>query len=314
MQSATVSAMAATRRRWLPSPYVVGYLVLYGLTLWLLQRSGEEVGEMAFALVVFGGFFPALTWLVTLRAQPLPVTVRRPGAESTLIVVYLIPMFAYLIWGVGLLKAAVPAEPAQDFAILGVKLLLWVLVPGVLIANVFGYSPHELTPLAAKNQLAIFVLCVAMIAIQCVLGRGLHDMKESGYSAGLLLGAAPLTFLWLIVEVGIVEEFFFRALLQTRVARLLRSEAGGIVVASVLFGLVHAPGFYLRTVASQETLGTHPSVLMAVGYSLVVTSAAGIFMGVLWSRTRNFAAVVLVHAAGDLVPGIVPMLHSFMGK
>jgi len=50
---------------------------------------------------------------------------------------------------------------------------------------------------------------------------------------------------------------------------------------------------------------------MAVGYSIVMTSLAGLFVGVLWLRTRNFAVVVLVHAAGDLLPNLVPWIRTF---
>jgi membrane protease YdiL (CAAX protease family) len=60
---------------------------------------------------------------------------------------------------------------------------------------------------------------------------------------------------------------------------------------------------------TQEGL-QHPSLLMAVGYSIVVTSVAGFFLGALWARTRNFAVVVVVHAAADLLPNVLPTLRS----
>jgi len=49
----------------------------------------------------------------------------------------------------------------------------------------------------------------------------------------------------------------------------------------------------------------------AVGYSIVVTSLAGLFLGVLWMRTKNFAVPVIVHAAGDLLPNMVPWVKAF---
>ena len=55
------------------------------------------------------------------------------------------------------------------------------------------------------------------------------------------------------VEQG--ETSAIRVLLQERLAAVLRSPWGGLVVAAVLFGLVHAPGFYLRPAATQEALG-----------------------------------------------------------
>ena len=48
---------------------------------------------------------------------------------------------------------------------------------------------------------------------------------------------------------------------------------------------------------------------MAVGYSVVITSVAGFFLGVLWARTRNFALVVTVHAMGDLLANLLPTLR-----
>jgi len=42
-----------------------------------------------------------------------------------------------------------------------------------------------------------------------------------------------LVYLWLVVEVGLVEEFFFRALLQSRLSVFLRSEVSGIVLGKV---------------------------------------------------------------------------------
>ncbi len=127
-----------------------------------------------------------------------------------------------------------------------------------------------------------------------------------------LVVGAPLCYAWLVLEVGLVEELFFRALLQSRLSVWLRSETGGIVLASLLFGLAHAPGLYYRTGKTLEAVGARPSWLMAVGYSVVVTSVAGFFLGVLWSRTRNLLLVMAVHAAGDLVPNLVPMLRNWL--
>ena len=121
----------------------------------------------------------------------------------------------------------------------------------------------------------------------------------------------PLVFLWLVLEAGVVEEFFFRVLLQSRLSAALRSELGGIVLMSLIFGLVHAPGLYLRTSMTQEGLPAHPSFLMAVGYSIVITSVAGFFLGVLWARTRNFLVIILLHAATDLLPNTLPTLRAF---
>ena len=122
---------------------------------------------------------------------------------------------------------------------------------------------------------------------------GFETCVDLGLSPLGLGGAAILGFAWLVVEVGLVEEFFFRALVQERASAFFRSKAAGVVIMALVFGLAHAPGLYLRTGATQEGLSANPTLLAAVGYSLVVTSVAGLFFGVLWARTRNLALVCL---------------------
>jgi len=53
---------------------------------------------------------------------------------------------------------------------------------------------------------------------------------------------------------------------------------------------------------TQEGLPGHPSLLLAIGYSIVITSSAGFLFGVLWARTRNFAVLVAAHGMADLLP------------
>jgi len=62
-----------------------------------------------------------------------------------------------------------------------------------------------------------------------------------------------------MLKVGVVEEFFFRVLFKSRLAAMLKSELGGIVVRSLRFGLIHAPGLYLRTGVTQEGQSASPS-------------------------------------------------------
>jgi membrane protease YdiL (CAAX protease family) len=120
----------------------------------------------------------------------------------------------------------------------------------------------------------------------------------------------PLTLVWVSLEAGVVEEFFFRVLLQTRISAVVKSELAAVVLTSLALGLMHAPGLYLRTNLTQEGLPPHPSLLMAIGYSVVITSSAGFLFGVLWARTRNFAVLVMAHGMADLLPNILPTLHS----
>jgi len=296
-----------------PAAYISAYLGLWVATLALLRIfTAFDLSEAIAAFIVLGLVFPALAWLCTRHVQILPLTVRRPHIESPILVGYLLVLACVIVYGFGLI-GRISDEPLHSLVILAVKLLAFVAVPAALIAAAGSYRLKELMPFSLRwrDLRPALWMSVAALLMQALIGRGLRDLRLAHPPAGLVLIAAPLAFVWLIAEVGVVEEFFFRLLLQERLAASLHSSWGGLVLAALLFGLVHAPGFYLRPAATQEALGPHPSLLMAIGYSIVITSLAGLFLGVLWMRTRNFAVIAIVHAAGDLLPNLLPWARSF---
>ncbi len=294
-------------------PYVAGYFFFWVALLAALIHTQRFAPEEAVAgLVILGVFFPALALFVTRHAEPLDHQIRNAGRECAFLLVYLFFIAFVLVKGFGP-AGRITAEPQHALAVFATKLILFVFLPAMLLATLQRYSWTELFIFAFRwRALApAFWMSLAALAMQALLGRGLRDIWTSGLPAHALLIAAPLSLLLLLFEVGLVEEFFFRTLLQERLAALLRSPWAGLVCAALLFGLVHAPGFYLRPAATQEALGAHPTLFFAVSYSVVVTSLAGLFLGVLWMRTKNLAVVAIVHAAADFLPNLVPFCKTF---
>jgi CAAX protease family protein len=293
--------------------YVGAYLALWASALVLLRtHEAFEASEALIALVILGFIFPALAWLVTRGVPALPYSVHQPSIESLFLVAYLAVIAWVLTSGFGAV-ARISAEPLHSLVLVIVKLLLFVMVPAATISVLGRYRISELMPISLtwRNLRPALWISLAALLMQSVLGRGLHDIRAAHPPAWLLVVATPLSFVWLMLEVGVVEEFFFRVLLQERLAESLRSTWGGIVAAALLFGLVHAPGFYLRPGGTFEALGEHPTLVFAIGYSIVLTSLAGLFLGVLWMRTKNFAVVVIAHAATDFLPNLLPWSRSF---
>ena len=289
------------------------YVALYGLTLLALHIFEHFApGEALIVLVVLGGVLPALAWWLTRHSECLHLTAHRPAREAALLVAYLVVVSFVLVFGFDAVHR-IEVEPLHSLSLLAVKLATFVVLPVVLLIEGGGCSAGELFPfsLRGRSLLPALWMSLAILAMQAVAGRGLRDLQAARLPASTLLLAAPLSFAWLLLEVGLVEEFFFRALLQERLASVLGSRWGGLVAGALLFGLVHAPGFYLRPARTMELLGDHPSLLMAVGYAVVMTSVAGLLMGMLWMRTKNLAVVILVHAAGDWLQGVVPFVTAF---
>jgi membrane protease YdiL (CAAX protease family) len=288
--------------------------MVYAATLFALVRYGRfDASESLGVFVVLGIGFSLVAWLLTIGIKPLPYEVREPRQETAALLMYLIPLAVFIAYGFSAIHRRVPGEPADSLLILAAKLAVFVAIPAWILVARFGYRRRDLTPMSTKSShMLVFVgMAFALLVFQSIAGRGLKDITEAHLPGNTLLFGMPFVFLWLMLEVGVVEEFFFRVLLQSRLSAGLKSKLGGIVLASLLFGLVHAPGLYLRSGATQEGLSANPSLLMAVGYSIVITSVAGFFLGVLWARTQNFLLLVLVHTAADLLPNTLPTLRAF---
>jgi membrane protease YdiL (CAAX protease family) len=48
-----------------------------------------------------------------------------------------------------------------------------------------------------------------------------------------------------------------------------------------------------------------------VAYSIAVLSLAGLAFGVIWAKTRNIYAVILIHAWVDTLPGLPGFIETF---
>jgi membrane protease YdiL (CAAX protease family) len=291
------------------------YLVLYVACLAALWRfEGHSPAEPLAVLVIVGGAFTTLAWVLTRGADRRLVPVRYPARELSLALALLAALAAWLVVGTAPVRARFADPTLRGLGDLAVRLLVFVLLPALAFRAATGLGWRELflgTGGSWRGQrLALVVLPLALVAMQLVLGRGRITIREAGMTPAQVALAVPLALAYLCLEVGLTEEFFFRALLQERLAAALRSDAAAVLAASVLFGLAHAPGLYLRGAGAFEGFAGPPSLLLAVAYPLVVMSAAGLFLGTLWSRTRNLLLVVIVHAATDLVPNLVEVSRT----
>jgi membrane protease YdiL (CAAX protease family) len=75
------------------------------------------------------------------------------------------------------------------------------------------------------------------------------------------------------------------------------------LLSGLIFGLTHVPGLYLRGAGSEGITEQLP-IGFWLCYCIVNMSAAGIFLGIIWSRTRNLLLVMALHAMVDLLPNL----------
>jgi membrane protease YdiL (CAAX protease family) len=284
------------------------------VVLWRNPSFGHE--DAVTELLIFGIAFPLLAWITTLRAQPLAVAGRRSAGELWLLFVCLIGVTLYLVWGTALSELFVPvnwlaAPRVKFFIVLARKLIVFVAIPYILFRTIFGYRWRDfglqfagLRALAGNHLPVVLSISAAILLFQYFLGGGAAPLRRGEFHASQLAIGLPLCFAWLFIEAGLVEEFFFRALLQTRLAAWLKSEVSGVALMALLFGLAHAPGFILRHAGLEEAIGANPSPADSIAYAIVVLSVGGIFFGIVWARTKNLFAVMFIHAATDLLPNL----------
>lgn len=128
-----------------------------------------------------------------------------------------------------------------------------------------------------------FVVVFAARAVGVpVAGSSVTDLADSSPQS-TLLAFVPLS----VLVIGPAEELLFRGVVQQYLAEGI-SRAGAIVLASVLFALVHVPTVLL---ADTDPLAVTVSVGVLFGLSLL--------LGDCYARTENLLVPALVHGFYD---------------
>jgi len=294
--------------------FVGAYLAIWAAATAYLGVKGADWTFPAILLVVFGAALPALSMALTRKAAAAPIVVRRPTLELWVLLGFLVVYaVAFLGWGMSATRAAVSAGREQELLVLIVKLIVHVGMPAILLAALGA----RLAPLFNGGigrpgfWPLLFVLGAIILAFMCVVSPALSEIAALHASAATLAWAAPAAFVWLALEAGLCEEFLFRAVLQTRLAAVLKSEAGAVVTGALLFAMAHVPGLYLRGHPGVDGYSTDPVEVAA--FTVAVLSPVALLFGTLWARTRSLLLIVLLHAAVDVLPNLAEFIRTWGG-
>ncbi|HEX3914033.1 MAG TPA: CPBP family intramembrane glutamic endopeptidase [Steroidobacteraceae bacterium] len=288
---------------------VGAYLVLWTAATLYLAFKGADWTLPAISLAVFGAALPLLGIVLTRKAVPPVIAVRRPTLELCALLGFLV-LYAvgFLGWGMSATRSAVPPGREQELLVLAVKLLVHVGAPALLLAALGAKIAPLFNSGVAKPGfwLPLLLLGAIILALMCVVSPALNEIRALHVSTTTLVWAAPAAFAWMAVEAGLCEEFLFRAVLQTRLAAVLKTQAGAVVTGALLFALAHVPGLYLRGEPGVDGYSTDPVQVMA--FTVAALSPVAVLFGTLWARTRSLLLIVLLHAAVDVLPN----LHDFV--
>ena len=121
---------------------------------------------------------------------------------------------------------------------------------------------------------------------------------------------APVSFVWIAIEAGLNEEFLFRAVLQTRLTAWFKSAWAGVFVTSLIFGIAHAPGLFIRGGPGVDGWSTDP--WQVVAYTFAVLAPMGLLFGLIYVRTKSLLLVVLLHGLVDVLPNMSEFIEIWM--
>ncbi len=293
--------------------YFITFFLLYITALVVLTLVFHQPFiDIVTPVLFFGILFSFIAWLLVRNSIPLFPDKLFFKGEAFVITGLVLFFTWYVTFGSSFINKLIPQTVIADgwkyaIIILVKKLIVFVIVP-FLVYKTAGFSlkdfglSTDLKNLFNKKIILVFViLSLVILLFQYFLSGGAKPLRDGLFSIYQLLAGLPLLFGWLFIEVGLVEEFFFRAVLQSRIAVLRKSPVAGIVISGLIFGLAHAPGLFLRGAESEGISEQMPFIFWAA-FTISAMSVAGIFLGIIWQRTKNLYLVMALHAMVDLLP------------
>jgi len=216
------------------------YVAMYAASVfYLTQNHIFTFNDLLPVFAIAGVGFSFVAWLFTLGAKPIPISLSLPGAQAFVAVLLVAVVAAYLVWGSPFVMGDAATDKssfAYQAVALTSKLLVFVIFPFVIFQSFFkstwsdfGLSREAWLRLLGRDGLAAIALGGAICVFQYFVGQAAEPIRSGAIAGNTLWLGLPLAFAWLMLEVGLVEEFFFHGLLQSRLAALFKSEWAGTI-------------------------------------------------------------------------------------
>jgi membrane protease YdiL (CAAX protease family) len=220
------------------------------------------------------GSFAAVLALSAVASFWFVILPRNTAVDIAFLALMAAPMLADLF------KRIYPTPmPKLALSVLGVS--MWVRTGILATLSIrrmegigFGFLPRGGEWLLGARYYAYFLPVGIALAVALAFVR--PEAPAASLRTVLLAFATFFGVLWVL---ALSEEFFFRGLLQQQLARAMKSEWAGLIVASVVFGLVHLP------------FRAFPNWRFAL-----LATVAGLFYGLAYMRGRSIRPAMVTHA------------------
>lgn len=303
---------AATKGKGAAIAAALVYALLWGGSTAYLYATGGDWSTGVAVIAIFGLGLGGVAWLLTRGAKAPRVEVKRPAIESGAIIGYL-ALYAVLFLGFGMTWArqVLPEGQQQEMLVMGLKLGVHIVLPALVLV-MLGAKLGPITQLGLSGRKfwrTLIVLGLIILALVCVITPSLKQISGIPPTFGTMIWAVPLGFIWITLEAGACEEFLFRGVLQTRLTSWFNSAWAGVIVTSLLFGLAHAPGLFMRGGPGVDGWSADP--LQVVAHTIAVLSPIGITFGLIYARTKSLLLFILLHGLVDVLPNLAEFVQTW---
>lgn len=171
------------------------------------------------------------------------------------------------------------------------RIVLWIILIIVFLYSIFIEKNTFLQKEEKKYSAAFYIKAVLSLYFICLIGGGILNAvilffiqeKISGKLLNLVTVFRNNYFLVIFtcLTAAIVEEFLMRGYIQTRIEKIYNNPTIGIIISSVLFGILHS------------TYGTIGQVL---GPFFI-----GIVFAVFYKRYSNIKILIICHFMIDFI-------------
>ncbi len=248
-------------------------ILLPWFALFFLRTTTDWLGELGGLVAVVFAFW----WMSRSGAAPA-TDVNHPRSE--LLFALALTVF-WILWRIGICSKAFFFLPANFTCYQSIefetvpKVISLVILPIVVLFGA-GYGWR-----AQGIDLNLRSIWIALPALALFAGYGIylhsHDLLKYAQSVAEFFGAA-----------GLPEEVLFRAILLTRLEKVLRNSGWALLLSSLVFGMTHLPIDYLFFTSHdwRETLITAFTFQMGFGAAFAFA----------YQRTRNVWPVAILHS------------------
>ncbi|MGQ0531867.1 MAG: lysostaphin resistance A-like protein [Caulobacteraceae bacterium] len=148
-----------------------------------------------------------------------------------------------------------------------------------------------------------------ILCLVCVITPSLKQISGIPPTFETMIWALPLGYLWMTLEAGVTEEFLFRGVLQTRLTAWFDSAWAGVFATSLLFGLAHAPGLFMRGGPGVDGWSTDP--LQVIAHTIAALSPVSLTFGLIYAPTKSLLLVILLHGLVDVLPNLEDFVETW---